>query len=130
VIQSTGHFDSQGSCHSPSIPPFPSPVKAKRLKSASDNARYLGTVKVEYLFHPLFGQEVRAVQCDAKGRKGQLLVETAKERQCLPAWMTDPRRCALLTFGWQPFVSDQALRELDALLAALDQRDPSAKLDF
>jgi hypothetical protein len=100
-----------------------------RLKPASDDARYLGTVKVEYPFHPLYGQEVRAVECDAKGRKGQLLVEASKERLCLPAWMTDPTPCALLTFGWQPFVSQQSLRQLDALLAALDRRDSGSKLD-
>jgi hypothetical protein len=95
----------------------------------SDDARYLGIVKVEYLFHPLFGQQVRAIQCDAKGRKGQLLVEASQDRQCLPSWMTDPTRCAILTFGWQPFVSAQALRQLEALLASLDQRDLPAKLN-
>jgi hypothetical protein len=94
-----------------------------------DDARYLGLVKVEYLFHPLFGQAVRVVQCDAKGREGQLLVESSQDRQCLPSWMTDPTRCALLTFGWQPFASGQALRQLDALLASLDQRHPPAKLN-
>ncbi len=95
----------------------------------SDDARYLGLAKVEYLLHPLFGQEVRIVQLDAKGRKGQTLVETSQDRRCLPAWMTDPARCALLTFGWQPFASSQALCQLDGLLASLDQRDGEAKVD-
>ncbi len=36
--------------------------------------------------------------------------------------------CALLTFGWQPFVSHQALRQLDALLVSLDERDSEAKV--
>lgn len=98
-------------------------------ESLSDDARYLGTVKVEYLFHPLFGQWVRAIQCDAKGRKDQMLVETSEDRQCLPSWMTDPTRCAILTFGWQPFVSDQALRQLDMLLASLDRGDLPARLN-
>jgi hypothetical protein len=105
------------------------PLSSRRAKPLSDDARYLGTVRIEYLLHPLFGQAVRAVQCDAKGRKGQLLVETSQDRQCLPSWMTDPTRCALLTFGWQPFASDQALRQLDALLASLDQRDLPTKLN-
>ena len=96
----------------------------------SDDARYLGSVKVEYLLHPLFGQEVRIVQLDAKGRKGQTLVETSEDRRCVPSWMTDPTRCALLTFGWQPFVSHQALRRLDALLASLDEPDSEATLGF
>ncbi len=43
--------------------------------------------------------------------------------------MTDRARCAALTFGWQPFVSQQALLELDALLTALDQRERPPKLD-
>jgi hypothetical protein len=45
--------------------------------SSSDDPRYLGTVKVEYPVHPLCGQEVRAVQCDAIGRKGKLLAEAS-----------------------------------------------------
>ncbi len=120
-------------------PTFDVTAMRKHPKSLSDDAcypgivkagtRHLGTVKVVYPFHPLFDQEVRAVQCDAKGRKGQLLVETSQDRQCLPAWMTEPTRCALLTFGWQPFVSEQALRQLDALLASLDQHDPPPKLN-
>jgi hypothetical protein len=93
-----------------------------------DDARYQGTVKIEYLLHPLFGQEVRAVQLDAKGRKGQLLIETAADRRCVPSWMTDPQRCALLTFGWQPFASCQALRRLDVLLASLDEDESATKL--
>jgi hypothetical protein len=44
--------------------------------------------------------------------------------------MTEPARCALLTFGWQPFVSEQALRQLDAFVASLDERDPPPKLNF
>jgi len=99
-------------------------------ESLSDDARYLGTVKVEYLFHPLFGQAVRDVRCDAKGRtEGQLLVDTSQGRQCVPVWMTDPRRCAPLTFGLQPFASEQALCLLGALLASLDGRDLPPKLD-
>jgi hypothetical protein len=43
--------------------------------------------------------------------------------------MTDPARCALLTFGWQPFASCQTLRQLDELLNALDHGDASAILD-
>jgi hypothetical protein len=93
-----------------------------------DNARYLGSAKVEYLLHPLFGEEVRIVQLDAKGRKGQTLVEFCGDRRCVPTWMTDPSRCALLTFGWQPFVSYEVLRQLDALLASLDERDGAATL--
>jgi hypothetical protein len=96
----------------------------------SDHARYLGSVKVEYLLHPLFGQEVGIVQFDAKGRKGQTLVESSEDRRCLPSWMTDPTRCALLTFGWQPFASNRALRQLDALLASLDEPDGQAKVGF
>jgi hypothetical protein len=42
--------------------------------------------------------------------------------------MTDSSRCALLTFGWQPFVSYEVLRQLDALLASLDERDGDATL--
>ena len=34
VVKSTRQFDSQRSCHSPRIPPFPSPVNHKRLTSA------------------------------------------------------------------------------------------------
>ena len=99
-------------------------------ESLSDDARYLGIVKVEYLFHPLFGQVVRDVQGDAKGRtEGQLLVDTSQGRQCVPTWMTDPRRCAPLTFGLQPFASEQALRQLDALLASLDESDLPPKLN-
>ncbi len=94
----------------------------------SDDARYLGSVKVEYLLHPLFGEEVRIVRFDAKGRKGQTLVESSEDRQCVPSWMTDPTHCALLTFGWQPFASHQALRQLDALLASLDEPDSDAKV--
>jgi hypothetical protein len=41
----------------------------------SDNARYPGIVRIAYPLHPLFGQEVRAVQLDFKGQKDQLLVE-------------------------------------------------------
>jgi hypothetical protein len=102
---------------------------SERTTALSDNARYPGTVKIEYPLHPLFGQEVRAVQLDAKGRKGQLLIESVEDRRCLPAWMTDPARCALLTFGWQPFASCQTLRQLDELLNALDHGDASAILD-
>jgi len=36
---------------------------------------------------------------------------------------------SLLTFGWQPFASCQALRQLDQLLTLLDHRDPPAILD-
>jgi hypothetical protein len=43
--------------------------------------------------------------------------------------MTDPRQCALLTFGLQPFASEQALRKLDALLASLDERELPPKLN-
>ena len=93
-----------------------------------DNARYLGSAKVEYLLHPLFGQEVRIVQFDAKGRNGQTLVESSEDRRCVPAWMTDPSHCALLTFGWQPFVSYQVLRQLEVLLASLDERERDATL--
>ena len=56
--------------------------------------------------------------------------ETSEDRRCVPSWMTDPTRCALLTFGWQPFVSYQALRRLDALLASLDEPDSEATLGF
>jgi hypothetical protein len=103
-------------------------VGANRLTTLSDDARYPGIVKIEYVLHPLFGQEVQAVQIDAKGRKDQLLIETSEDRRCVPSWMTDPMRCALLTFGWQPFASCQALRRLDALLASLDEREPPRKL--
>lgn len=99
------------------------------VKPLSDNARYPGVVRIEYLLHPLFGEEVRTIQLDAKGRKGQLLVEASGDRRCLPSWMTDAARCALLTFGWQPLASCQALRQLDDLLTAIDRRDPSAILD-
>ena len=114
----------------PAILRGPHPRRFGCQEPLSDDARYLGTVKVEYLFHPLFGQAVRDVRCDAKGRtEGQLLVDTSQGRQCVPAWMTDPKRCAALTFGLQPFASEQALRLLDALLASLDGRDLSPKLD-
>jgi hypothetical protein len=101
-----------------------------RLESLSDDARYLGTVKVEYLLHPLFGHVVRDVRCDAKGRnEGHLLVEGSLGRQCVPTWMTDPSRCESLTFGLQPFASEQALRQLDTLLASLDDRDLPPRLN-
>ncbi len=78
----------------------------------------------------MFGQTLRSVRWNAKGvKEGQLLVGTCQDRQCLPSWMTDPVRCALLTFGWQPFASEQALRRLDALLASLDERDLPPKLN-
>jgi hypothetical protein len=100
-----------------------------RDRTAPDDARYLGTVKIEYTPHPLGGQEFQVVRRDLRGPNGQVLVETTKGRQCLPAWMTDRTLCAALTFGWQPFVSQHALLELDALLTALDQRDRPPKLD-
>lgn len=100
-----------------------------RRTSLSDNARYPGIVKIGYPLHPLFGQEVRAIQLDAKGREGQLLIEGVDDRRCLPFWMTDPARCALLTWGWQPFASCEALRQLDELLASLDRHDPQPRLD-
>ena len=101
-----------------------------RLPTPSDDARYLDTVKVEYLLHPMFGQTVRDVRCRAGGmREGHLRIETSQDRQCVPSWMTDPTRCALLTFGLQPFASEQALRQLDALLTSLDERDLPSKLN-
>jgi hypothetical protein len=80
----------------------------------------------------MFAQTVRDVRCNAPGLKegqGQVLIETCQGRQCLPSWMTDPTRCTLLTFGWQPFASEQALRRLDALLASLDEGDLPPKLN-
>ncbi len=100
-----------------------------RVRTAPDDARYPGKVKIEYTPHPLGGQELRVVRCDVRATNSQVYVETSKGRQCLPAWMTDRARCAALTFGWQPFVSQQALLELDALLTALDQRERPPKLD-
>jgi hypothetical protein len=64
---------------------------------------------------------VRAVQLDFKGQKNHLLVESVDDRLCVPAWMTDQARCALLTLGWQPFASSQALRQLEELLSSLDR---------
>jgi len=78
----------------------------------------------------MFGQTVCDVRCRAGGmREGHLRVETSQDRQCVPSWMTDPTRCALLTFGLQPFASAQALQRLDALLASLDERGLPPKLN-
>jgi hypothetical protein len=74
-----------------------------------------------YPLHPLFGQEVRAVPLDAKGRKDQVLVESVDDRLCVPAWMTDQARCTLLTLGLEPFVSSETLRQLEELLSSLDR---------
>jgi hypothetical protein len=82
--------------------------------------------KVEYPLHWLYGHEVTVVRCHGND---QLLVETPNGRLCLPTWMTDRTACALLTCGWQPFVSDQALLQLDALLTAVDRGDLRRKLD-
>ena len=88
---------------------------ARRLPYLSETVS--STVKVEYPLHWLNGHEVTVVRCHGNG---QLLVETPNGRLCVPTWMTDRTACALLTFGWQPFVCDQALLQLDALLTAID----------
>jgi hypothetical protein len=44
--------------------------------------------------------------------------------------MTDAARCVILTFGCEPFVSEQALRQVDAFLADLDLLVREKTLNF
>ena len=91
-----------------------------RLKPDRDDARYQGTVSVEYPFHPLFGQKNLSVV--RTGVWGIELVELqiGSKRRALPVWMTDPQRCAQMTCGLQPTCSWITLLRLAEWLRTVD----------
>ena len=91
-----------------------------RASSLSHDARYLGSVQVEYSLHALYGKRLSVVRRDTRGTQPEVLVQTDDARLVLPLWMTDPQRCARLTCGATPLCSCEALLQLQSLLRSLD----------
>ena len=57
----------------------------KEPQSAHDS-RYPGSVKVEYLFHPLFGQQLPIVWYNTSGKKPQVVLQTDEGLRFVPEW--------------------------------------------
>ena len=80
------------------------------------DARYQGTVKIEYALHPLFGRVVTVRrQVKYSGIPFfDLLVEG--KPVTIAQWMTRPDLCRFLTCGFDPVVDWQTLQQLLQLL--------------
>jgi hypothetical protein len=101
-----------------------------RASSLSHDARYLGSIKVEYVLHPLYGRRLTVVRQETRNAMPELLVQTDHAHLVLPQWMTDPQCCAKLSCGPIPLCSWQALQHLQALLVSLDATAPTAAQNF
>ncbi len=67
------------------------------------DARYPSSVTVHYPLHPLYGRgELPIRQRSGAGDAEQYLVEVEQGAQAIPVWMTDERRCAQMTTGFDP----------------------------
>jgi len=60
-------------------------------------------VTVYYPLHPLYGHgELRVRRRLGSGDAEQYVVEAEPDGQAVPSWMTEERRCARMTKGFDP----------------------------
>ena len=89
-------------------------------RSRAQNAQKTSRRRVEYPWHPLFGQEVvvRSEFCRAGEAVVRCQVSEDERGDCLrvPAWMFERARCAMLQLCERPSVTVEALRTLKELL--------------
>ena len=85
----------------------------QRLKSSRYNARCQGRIRIEYRYHPHFGQELPVRRSYPLQR---IEVELEHSHLVVPLWMTDADSCAPLTFGREPVCSFTSLLELSSFL--------------
>jgi hypothetical protein len=80
------------------------------------DARYQGTIKIEYPLHPLFGRQGTVCRQVKYGGVPffDLLVEG--KPVTVAQWMTRPELCRFLTYGLDPVSDWITLRELLSLL--------------
>jgi hypothetical protein len=80
------------------------------------DARYQGTIKIEYPLHPLFGRQGTVCRQVKYGGVPffDLLVEG--KPVTVAQWMTRPELCRFLTCGLDPVSDWHTLRELLSLL--------------
>ena len=82
------------------------------MKSHHNDARYPGSLKVHYPFHPLYGRELPVARRFGAGEILQFELQADDRCVLVPAWMTDADACRDLTAGDEPRVSIGALLQL------------------
>jgi hypothetical protein len=90
------------------------------LKSHHNDARYPGSVTIQYPFHPFRGRELPVSRRFGAGETLQFELQADDRRVLVPAWMTDAERCRQLTAGDEPRTSITALLQLARLLKSAD----------
>lgn len=80
------------------------------------DARYRGTVKIEYALNPPFGREATVLRQVKYGGVTFLEVCVDGQRVTVPQWMTRLDACQFLTCGFDPVCDWQALTQLLKLL--------------
>jgi hypothetical protein len=76
---------------------------------------------VRYPLHPLYGRgELRVRQRTGAGDAEQYLVEVEQGAHAIPVWMTDERRCAQMTMGFDPQCALESYLSLLTLIRSLD----------
>jgi len=108
--------------------PLPSKTRTARqhrttsgLKPAHDDARYQGKICVFYPCHPFFGKQNISILRRVGSAEAEFVeIQSADERQFVPAWMLDADRCSRMTCGLQPAADLSSLMELADLLHVLD----------
>ena len=88
------------------------------MKSHHNDARYPGSLTIHYPFHPLCGRELPVARRFGAGRVLRFELQADDRTALVPAWMTDPETCRLLTAGDEPRASLTALLQLVDLLKA------------
>ena len=92
-------------------------ISSHRFSSERHSAYRLGTVVIEYKWHPMYGQRVPVMRRVRSGGKEFVHVELrAGIWREVPVWMTEASTCEPHSLG-PPQVSVGALNELRALLS-------------
>ena len=86
------------------------------LQTTRYDARYPGTVRVEYVFHPLYGETFKVVSRRPYGVEFYYELERGDSSSMILAWMTEPDRCLAMTWGPDPVCSLTSLLHLHELL--------------
>ena len=85
-------------------------------QNAVFDARYQGTVKIEYPLHPLFGRQGTVNRQVKYGGVPFFDLIVEGKRVTVPMWMTRREQCQCLTCGFDPFCNWPTLKQLLNLL--------------
>ena len=89
-------------------------------QNAGNDARYQGTITIEYPLHPLFGCQFAVARRLRYGRLLFFEINLDGKLASVPEWMTRRDLCSRLRCGVDPVCSWTALRRVRRLLDRAD----------